>query len=116
MRLGGWIVLAAAAMGLAAPAAADEIPIWWSPTLGIESLDDIDARLDEPFAPDDFREVFRVEIKDNRATIHDDVAIDCRSLVRLVRAGYEPLRTVSFFRTFAERCFVFDALSRVRPR
>ena len=59
--------------------------------------------------------MFRVEIKNNRATIHDDVATDCRSLVRLVRAGYDAYGTKSVFRSFGERCFVFDALSRVLP-
>ena len=31
-----------------APAHAEEFPVWWSPSLGLESLDDIDAMLDAP--------------------------------------------------------------------
>jgi hypothetical protein len=85
MRLGGWIALAAAsALWLAAPAAAQEVPVWWSPTLGIESLGDIDAILDEPFAAQEVRRMFRVRVINNSGVTDEADAIGGRALIRLV--------------------------------
>jgi hypothetical protein len=38
--------------GVAVPGGAysETYPVWWAPELGLESLDDIDAKLAEPFA------------------------------------------------------------------
>ncbi len=43
MRTAALAAMALATLWLAPPAAAEEIPIWWSPTLRIESLEGLDA-------------------------------------------------------------------------
>ena len=66
-----------------ATALADEhapYPIWWSPELGLESLEQIDERLDRPLGPGE--EGFRifVGIGSNRRT---EIAQSCADIRRL---------------------------------
>ena len=115
MRHVAWIVLAAAALWLAAPAAAEEFPVWWSPALGIESLEEIDAMLDSPFAREEVSNVFRNTIADDKVIHDEDYAVDCRSHVLLVRTRFIPYRPGDEFDRIGMHCFILDALSQAQP-
>ncbi len=60
-------------------------PIWWSPSLELESLDQIDKRLEKPFWPDsDGFDMFRRE----GIRVFSDLAPNCATLINLVEQEY----------------------------
>ena len=91
------IMVLAAGLGLAAgylsaPAgAAERYPVWWAPEIGIESLDEIDALLAEPF-PEEFRHrLYKFDYSRGKweSPIVDRQPIeDCLSLFEWLKAGY----------------------------
>ena len=115
MRTAALAAMALAMLWLAAPAVAEEIPVWWSPALEIESLDDIDAMLDAPFSREQVSNVRRNTIADDKVIHDEDYAVDCRSHVLLVRTRFIPYRPLSEFDHIGLPCFVLDALSRAQP-
>ena len=117
-RLGnkGWtmrvaiLVLVGVALGLPAAAAEGEsgpYPIWWSPALELESLDQIEARLQRPLwadRPDDGFAVTVIEDEGER----EDFAGSCADMLRLgrghdfdVEPGYYNLWTYHWYRCTA---------------
>ncbi len=94
-----------------APAQSEEFPVWWSPTLGLESLDDIDAILDEPYAPEDVWEVIRIRIIDNKVEQSESVVTNCRSHIELVKDGFGVMVPKGEFQNLGSRCFALDALA-----
>jgi hypothetical protein len=97
-------------------------PIWWSPRLGLESLDQVEARLDDPFP-------LGIEVVLSHPTMkprldpdrihgpllpNQEAARNCRDLVDLmarayIRGNYE------LFTALGPRCHALEALRRARP-
>ena len=63
-------------------------PIWWSPSLELESLDRIDERLERLFSPDG--EGFVMEKWDDGQVVAKDHASNCTTLIDLDEKGYSP--------------------------
>ncbi len=61
-------------------------PIWWSPSLELESLDRIDERLERPFWPDD--EGFVMGKWDIDKYSAKDLAPNCATMIDLAEKGY----------------------------
>ncbi len=61
-------------------------PIWWSPSLELESLDQIDKRLEKPFWPDD--EGFVMGKWDVDRYSVKDLAPNCATMLDLAEKGY----------------------------
>ena len=91
-------VLAAVLSGYAA-GAAERYPVWWSPELGLKSLDDIDARLAKPFSSEERLTLFEISRRQYREdgkiintgwiTTDEKVPGNCAAFMRLYDAGYE---------------------------
>ena len=62
-------------------------PIWWSPSLDLESLDRIDERLERPFWPDD--ESFVMDKWDGDRVVAKDLAPNCATMIDLAEQGYQ---------------------------
>jgi len=115
------LVLAFAGAGVAAENG--PYPIWWSPSLQLDSLDDIEAELDAPFPsggevvvtnlniePESYFDEARGEFW----LTNQETADTCRSLIKLTAEGYDSgeynLRTA-----LGPRCYALEALRRARP-
>ncbi len=144
MTAGGWIsapVLAVViALGACRPALGGETkdyPIWWSPELGLDSLDRIEEALRAPFP---WRRQFHVykhhsqlhylnELRDEHRpekgygvvfqemNLRDRLVVDCVSLMKSVRDGYsweghEGYKVSSYWSGY---CYALDALTAVNP-
>ncbi len=76
-------------LGVSGPAGAEEgpFPVWWSPALELDSLDQIDARLAREIWPGD-PEGLRL-IKSDGDTLTEVRAVNCVELEGLAEEGYE---------------------------
>ncbi len=87
MRLFAVICILVLGLGGRAEAQAhptEAYPIWWSPSLGIEGLDDVEKRLEDPAWFGGGIPIYKGEgVKRNEA-----IADSCESLNRLLREGY----------------------------
>jgi hypothetical protein len=75
-------------IGLFGPASADDgpFPVWWSPVLELDSLDQIDARLEREIWPDDPEGMPLYQYEgDTRLEVW---AINCKELKRRSEEGY----------------------------
>ncbi|MCZ6720777.1 MAG: hypothetical protein O7A65_04470 [Proteobacteria bacterium] len=115
------------ASSTAASAEDEPYPVWWSPTLGLESLDRIDGRLEEPFSRDDR---LMLHLYDNQATSYDTwlldekEARDCASLIEWTDKGYESERAdeqydyllaYNHHRNLAGDCYAIRAMKDAKP-
>lgn len=85
-RIGG--ALAALCLGLAEPAPAEEspYPVWWSPTLELDGLEAIDARLARHIWPGDDE---GLPLSRGMGEAREETsAVNCVELERLVAAGF----------------------------
>ena len=81
------LVLVGLALGLPAAAAEGEsgpYPIWWSPSLELDSLDRIDARLQRPLWPDRPDSGFTVTVIEDSGE-REDFAGSCAGILRIER-------------------------------
>lgn len=110
--------LAVAAVAVtAAPALAAEqgpYPVWWSPSLELESLDKIDQRLARKINPDG--EGFRIEVGLGK-TRRTALASSCADIRALERQGQGAIasRDVHLRFTISEYCVPIETLKRARP-
>ncbi len=110
-------VLVAGLLSVAPPSRAAEqgpYPIWWSPSLELESLDKIDQRLARDIYPGE--EGFRVHVGlgGKRRTV---LANDCAELRALEResGGAVTSPDISLEFIFEENCLALETLKRARP-
>lgn len=79
------IFLTFAVLMLPVELAAEDYPIWWSPKLELESLEEADARLRQKMWPDEPLELVRHGDAGREAQVADS----CAGLLHLTEAGYE---------------------------
>ena len=71
----------------AADGGSDPYPIWWSPSLELDSLDQIETRLERLLWPD--HPEWRLEVRvseSSAAQQREDVARSCADMLRMERA------------------------------
>ena len=89
-------------------------PIWWSPALELESLDDIDARLDRELYPgaSDFK-IYGWDGDDPIPAVMDT----CAKTIELSEAGYQAPYNHSFKAqwSFLAWCRAIDLLKSAKP-
>ena len=122
-----WAAAAAAFLlgstGAALPADEGLYPIWWSPKLELDSLDEVEAELDAPFPSGTEVEVtshsiepelYFDEVRGEFWLTNLETADNCRSLIELTAAGFDSgeyrLRAA-----LGARCYSLDALSTAQP-
>lgn len=102
----------------AASIAQEELPVWWSPSLELESLDQIDTILNGLY-PEEDQVVVRKFVREGNARLRlREVVQDCRTHIRLIEDGYEftfPWEALDSKRRYGDECFALDALSRAKP-
>lgn len=111
------VLLALIGASTAAATAQEEFPVWWSPSLGLESLDQIDAILDAALPnPIQFRERGRAPEAERKW------AATCREFMRLDSAGFRaPPDTdagriqTSDVERLRRKCYTLRALLRATP-
>ena len=117
------LVLVGLTLGLPAAAAEGEsgpYPIWWSPALELDSLDQIDARLQRPLWPDRPDSGFAVTVIEDNAE-REDFAGNCADMLRIEREiehEYElrlSLWDQYSWRYQAVRCRVLEHLKQAAP-
>lgn len=103
----------------AAAAPQEKFPVWWSPSLELESLDQIDAILDAHYPQDDQVVVTKYLGDDNTIPPLREVIQNCRAHIRLIENGYEIFSFLSdalnLKRRYGDECFTLDALLRAKP-
>ena len=113
------VLLADIGASTAASAAQEKFPVWWSPSLELESLDQIDAILDGLYPPEDQVVVTKYVGDDNTIPPLREVIQNCRDHIRLIEDGYEifsfPSDALDLKRRYGDECFALDALSRAKP-
>lgn len=89
-------------------------PIWWSPELELESLDEIDERLERPLWPNE--EGFRVfvGIGSNRRT---EIAKSCADIRRLEKEGSGAIESpdIYLWLTHYRRCSPIERFTDAKP-
>lgn len=93
----------------------EELPIWWSPSLELESLDRIDERLEKKFRPNDEKglPIYKGKWPGDTEAIYDS----CASLMRLTRDGYY-VRTNLDLKPMLFKlatCHAIEMLAEARP-
>ena len=112
MRL---MILVLVGMALVSPAATAEgesgpYPIWWSPALELESLDQIEAFMGARFPVHNW---FAVGEKDS---FRSDTLVDnCRTLIRFTDRDYESVLTHETHKKMGVRCYALAALAKATP-
>lgn len=99
----------------ASAAETEQYPIWWSPTLELESLDKIDERLDRPFWPhEDGLRIYK-EVEGNYWK--KVIATDCVELLGLSADGFYALENWDLYLQLfhAARCRAIHLLGAARP-
>ena len=108
-------------VGLPAAAAdggSDPYAIWWSPSLELDSLDQIEARLERLLWPD--HPEWRLEVRvseSSAAQQRDEIARSCADLLRMERAlgvDIDPLKPSLWIRHRA-RCRALEHLGEAAP-
>ena len=114
-RLAAAILLACHFARAAAAAETEKYPIWWSPTLELESLDEIDERRLKRFWPEEYEgmDVF----KDGDSKAESAVVENCVSLDRLLNEGFYPLYSLGsqIAMSLSATCTALDMLESARP-
>ncbi len=112
------VAVAALGLGLCPVSAAEEpekYPIWWSPSLELESLVKIDKRLRQPYWP--HAEGLRIYKEGDGNYLKVAIANDCVSLLRLSDEGYYAVEhlgwDIQLFR--AARCRAIRMLKSAKP-
>ena len=92
---------------------AEAYPIWWSPTLGIEGLDDVEKRLDDPAWFGGGIPIYKGEGNNKIEAIADS----CGSLRRLLDEGYYARITHSIrvVRYHSAKCRALRRLLEAQP-
>ncbi|MCH9019631.1 MAG: hypothetical protein IIA73_04625 [Proteobacteria bacterium] len=138
-------VVIALCLGLGAPAWAEEAapyPVWWSPKLGLESLDLIDSELQEAFPRGqqfhlvkyDLKRVYIDELIDEtrpelgynwdieRVNVVEHWIEDCRSLIKWTDEGFHIdqdnpywIHADTMHAIHSARCYALMALKRAKP-
>ncbi len=114
-RLAAAILLPGHFAFAASAAEPEEYPIWWSPTLELESLDKIDERLDRPFWPhEDGLRIYK-EVEGNYWK--KVIATDCVELLGLSADGFYALENWDLYLQLfhAARCRAIRLLGAARP-
>jgi hypothetical protein len=90
-------------------------PVWWSPALGFDSLEDIDRRLDEPLW-NNLQGGIALEMSSIWRT-RRAVAGSCRSLQKLTDEGYktDSRNGAVIVEAHLHHCRAIEALGRARP-
>ena len=91
-------------------------PIWWSPSLELESLDQIDKRLEKPFWPGDEGLVMGKWDADRYSA--KDHAPNCATMIDLDAKGYSPTGSsndVAIQMIFLAECGTIARLKDARP-
>ena len=113
------LVVGAAALSAVSAAAQETFPVWWSPSLELESLDKIDTILDGLYPQVDQAVVTKYLGDDNTIPPLREVVRNCRDHIRLIEDGYEifsfPSDALALKRRYGDECFALDALSRAKP-
>ena len=113
-RLAAAILLPCHLASAAAAAEAEKYPIWWSPTLELESLDKIDERRRKRFWPEEYEgmDVF----KDGDSKAKSAVVENCVSLDRLLNEGFYPpfSRGSQIAMSLSATCTTLDMLESAR--
>jgi len=102
---------------LANPALAEDppYPVWWSPVLELDSLEDIDARLERTFWPgdDEGMPLFKIEADERE----DVSAANCIELRLLVDKGYRGAGSHDYWvqEYLLAHCRAIEWMRRARP-
>lgn len=118
MRFLMGVMLLAFLLASRAPTAQEKFPVWWSPSLELESLDQIDTILNGLYPKEDRVVVTKFLGDDVTIPPLREVVQDCRAHIRLIEDGYEftfPLDALDLKRRYGDECFALDALSRATP-
>ena len=120
----GFILMCAGFILPAPAAAAERYPVWWTPEIGNESLNEIDALLAEPFPPEFRHRLYKYRLETREKTglrnylVGEKLVDDCVSLFELTSDGYEPGLPFDNFwryrRAFPGR-YALRALARATP-
>jgi hypothetical protein len=112
------------ASSTAASAENEPYPVWWSPELALESLDQIDARLAVPFPE---KEPLAVYKYNDRTRSLEEWLVDaqevanCRSFVEWTDQGYEAERSEDYptvyqrHRNYVGECYSIAAMKDAKP-
>lgn len=89
-------------------------PIWWSPSLELESLDKIDERLGEPLYSSGSGFTLYDADRGNRT---EAIADSCKSLDRLLDEGYSAflMHRIRFLLVVMAKCHAIEMLGEAQP-
>ena len=110
-------VVVALCLGIGAPAWAEEAapyPVWWSPELGLESLDKIDERLERNLWPGDDGFRLFVGIGKNRTTV---IAHSCADIRRYEKEGSGAIDSpdIYLWMTLYRQCSPIERFTEAKP-
>ncbi len=100
--------------GGALPAEDETYPIWWSPSLGLESLDQIDERLEQKLWPDDDGFRLFVGIGKNRKTV---IAHSCADIRMSEKEGSGAIDSpdIYLWPTIYRECIPIERVRDAKP-
>ncbi len=114
-----WLIMAAVALFLnalsSAPAdSAEEIPIWWAPDIGLDSLEAVPNYLERPFFKNDSKGLPLRKREGGRSV--EARAINCRDFSRLTGEGFYDVNPIRYFAAvMKDFCEVARRLKEARP-
>ena len=113
-----FVAISMLVLGLGGCAAAptqptEAYPVWWSPSLGIEGLDDVEKRLEDPAWFGGGIPIYKGE----RGNRQEAIADNCDSLDRLRKEGYSAYVTHSIRVVLyhSAKCHVIEMLLEAMP-